>query len=731
MTAPPDTAAAGPWMSETPTPETSESVSPDMLARVWARIKEHKVIQWTLGYLAAALALAHGAELVSQGFEWPHAIFRIVIALLVLGLPIAVALAWYHGHRGLRRVSQGEAMIVSLLLIICAVLLVVFVQPPAEREATSAGDTKAANATAEKTSSLVVPAGSAALKPSGKPRIAILPFENLSPDPDNAFFTDGMHEEILSTLANAAPGLEVVSRTTMMLYRAAPKPVAEIAEELGATHILEGTVRRAGDHVRLTLQLIDGASDKHIWSQDYDRTLKDALALQSEVASEVAAQLSVQLAPHAQAAGAPTTDPVAYDLYLKARLALGQLVAVQPIAPYRDVEALLTKAIARDRDFTLAYVERFSLHLLFFLLNYDPSQERLDLAGADLDAARRLAPNHPSVIAAEAQYAAFAEGNFDRALSLFAEAERRGLADPNLLQREASLLNMVGRHEEALALYARLVPLDPGNAYLLLTWELDLVAAHQPAEAFRVLDLARAHLSAGLLERVDTTHALQRFWFTGRFEPDSVDNVLNFPVSPDNESVSGSFLRARHRYREIIERLDKSGEDSIRITLIANLPAFAVGRMPIADLRGWVHLLLDDDAAAARDGRAVSAFVEKQEEAEWNAWFLRLLTADARLFSGDQEGSTTAAREALAMAASRRSLFDRTLAKYLAAQVLAWSNAKDEAIDLLEELGQPSSALAPGLITRDPVFTVPLEGNARYKALSQKLETQMAATKLE
>jgi TolB-like protein len=128
-----------------------------------------------------------------------------------------------------------------------------------------------------------------------KPRIAILPFENLSLDPANAFFADGLHEQIVATLSNRTPGLEVISRTTMMTYRN-PKPVELIAKELGATHVLEGSVRREGDTVRLTLQLIDARTDDHIWSQDYDRTLRSALALESDVASEVAAQLSVRLA---------------------------------------------------------------------------------------------------------------------------------------------------------------------------------------------------------------------------------------------------------------------------------------------------------------------------------------------------------------------------------------------------------------------------------------------------
>jgi len=121
------------------------------------------------------------------------------------------------------------------------------------------------------------------------PRLAILPFENLSPDPNNAFFTDGLHEEIISTLAERVPGIEVISRTTMMSYRAnPPKPLTVVAHELNASHLLEGSVRRVGNRIRLTLQLIDARTDGHIWSASYDRTLADALSLESQIAEEIA-----------------------------------------------------------------------------------------------------------------------------------------------------------------------------------------------------------------------------------------------------------------------------------------------------------------------------------------------------------------------------------------------------------------------------------------------------------
>ena len=139
-------------------------------------------------------------------------------------------------------------------------------------------------------------------------RIAVLPFENLTSDPADAFFTDGMHEEILSTLAGRAPDLEVISRTTMMLYRATPKPVRQIAKELGVTHVLEGTVRRDGNKVRVTLQLVDARNDRQLWMESYDRTLADAMTLQTEVATQVTSKLALRLSAN-PARPAPPDSP--------------------------------------------------------------------------------------------------------------------------------------------------------------------------------------------------------------------------------------------------------------------------------------------------------------------------------------------------------------------------------------------------------------------------------------
>jgi len=346
---------------------------------------------------------------------------------------------------------QFAALGAVLVLIAVGVFVLVFSRGGAERPASAAAPEAQTPPSTRLTGSPASPRESTAPQAStpAKPRIAILPFENLSPDPNNAFFTDGMHEEILTALANGAPGLEVISRTTMDSYKGKPVSVEQLAKDLNCTYVMEGSVRREGNEVRLTLQLIDASNDSHVWAQDYDRKLVSAMTLQSEVAKQVATQLSVQLTPSAQDIASPTTDPLVYDLYLKARLALQRLSNNDTISAWRTVEQQLDQAIKLDPNFTDAYLQRFDLHVFMFLQNYDTSPEILAQIQADLAAAQRLAPANADVLIAEAQWAEL-DQDFDRALALLAEAEAKGQASAEALLLNADILVRKGLAPDAL-----------------------------------------------------------------------------------------------------------------------------------------------------------------------------------------------------------------------------------------------------------------------------------------
>jgi TolB-like protein len=681
----------------------------------WARIKEHKIIQWALGYLATALALTHSEELIARAFDWPEFISRALIVVLALGLPLAITLAWYHGHRASRHISGAEASILAVLLLIGAGILGLFVRP---REGLQVAPIHAVTRTTQKlpeTSS--VPA---------KPRIAVLPFENLSPDPANAFFTDGLHEEIISTLSNRAPELEVISRTTMMTYRT-PKPVQEIARELGATHVLEGSVRREGNAVRLTLQLINARIDQHVWSHDYDRTLKSALTLESDVANEVASQLAVQLAARASSLNPPTRDPQAYDLYLKARLEMmtSVLGPGTPLEVLRKIEQLLSDALVRDPNFARAHAQRAGARGLEFVYNYDTPQHAMPLVQEDLAAAERLTPDDPEVLFGKATYQHFFERDSRSGAAILEAAGTEGLA-PVWLAFSSEIFNFSGRFDEAIKRTQHALALDPKNRVVYAESIIALTLARRPTEALQVATLGAAEFPdtfrswrASIIWTETGTGPPVAFFFPGavsEITPDSDARTVNNALFP---------LRLEHRYQEMTAYLGRTNAKTIR-------GEFTLGRVPVAELRGWAHLLLGDRTAAVRDGHEVLDFVAHTGETKWNRAFLTLLAAEGYTFIGDRTRAIATAGKALELG---QWLMERQVAQPLAACVYAWSGADDAAAALLEQISTQIPAVIllgePATIARDPLYTVPLAGNARYQTLRAKLEAQMAATKLE
>jgi hypothetical protein len=188
--------------------------------------------------------------------------------------------------------------------------------------------------------------------------------------------------------------------------------------------------------------------------------------------------------------------------------------------------------------------------------------------------------------------------------------------------------------------------------------------------------------------------------------------------------VRGQFAEAR-------KLLDDAHRDSVRHALIGMLFVNGIGRVPIAEMRGFIDLLLRDEAAAVQDGHRVLEFAAHQEKTDWNRWFLRALEAEGLVLTGEHEQALEAAREAIQLAAQTKLPQQVAVAKSLAARVLAWGGAQDESARMLEDLSVATPGLAPAYITRDPIYNVPLADNPRYQALKAKLEAQMAATKLE
>jgi len=296
----------------------------------------------------------------------------------------------------------------------------------------------------------------------------VLPFENLSGNQENAFFTVGVQGEILANLAKVAD-LKVISHTSVMLYKSgSPRNLREIGQQLGVAHVLEGSVQRAVNRVRVTAQLVDARTDAHLWAQTYDRDLADVFAIQSEIAQKIADQLQAKLSPKEKSAitKRPTSDLVAYDLYLQAK----ELLYGQNINPIRRQEQdafkavqLLDQAVARDPAFLLAHCQLAYAHDLIYWFTFDHTKTRLGLAETSVRAAVRLQPDSGETHLAQAIHFYWGYLNYDWAREELEKAESALPNNAEIFQFLGLIDRRQGRWEEAIRNLERAVNLDPRN----------------------------------------------------------------------------------------------------------------------------------------------------------------------------------------------------------------------------------------------------------------------------
>jgi TolB-like protein/class 3 adenylate cyclase/Flp pilus assembly protein TadD len=300
--------------------------------------------------------------------------------------------------------------------------------------------------------------------------IAVLPFENLSDDKENAYFTEGVGEEILTDLAKIAD-LKVISRTSVMQYRNAVRHnLREIGEQLGVAHVLEGSVQRRGGRVRVSAQLIDARTDAHLWAEHYDRPLDDVFAIQSEVAQAIADQLNARLSPAEKEAikQRPTADLVAYDLYLRAE-ALRVVTSFNARLKENLLEAtrLLEQAIARDPTFFLAYCRLAEAHDLIYFFGSDHTPARLALANTAIQSALHLRPNSGEAHLALAQHFYRGYRDYEHALAELTLARRTLPNDPQVFELIGFITRRQGRWDESTLDLERALELDPRNLFFL------------------------------------------------------------------------------------------------------------------------------------------------------------------------------------------------------------------------------------------------------------------------
>jgi TolB-like protein/class 3 adenylate cyclase/Tfp pilus assembly protein PilF len=325
--------------------------------------------------------------------------------------------------------------------------------------------------------------------------IAVLPFENLSRDPDNAFFTDGVQDEILTDLAKVAD-LKVISRSSVMQYKSGvARDLRKIGQELGVAHLLEGSVQRVANRVRVNAQLIDARNDAHLWAQTYDRDLADVFAIQSEISKAIADQLQAKLSPAEKSAieQRPTNDVAAFDLYSRAKnLMLTTAFSAIAAKNFNEAISLLNQALQRDPSFFVAQCELARAHDQLYALGLDHTPERLATAGAAVEAAIRLRPEAGESHLVRAQHLYYGYRDYDGALKELELARQTLPNSAEILELTGYILRRRGKSEEGLQFIQRALDVDPRNFYTLGQIALSYGFLKRYPEEAAVLDRALA-----------------------------------------------------------------------------------------------------------------------------------------------------------------------------------------------------------------------------------------------
>jgi serine/threonine-protein kinase len=333
------------------------------------------------------------------------------------------------------------------------------------------------------------------LRASPAKSIAVLPFDNLSRDPNNVYFADGVQDEILTKLARVAD-LKVISRTSVMQYKSGiVRDLRKIGHDLGVANVLEGTVQRSGNRVRLNAQLVDSRTYRQLWGETYDRDLADVFAIQSEIAEQIVSQLKSKLSPQEKAAieQKPTTDLAAHDLYIRAKtLAATALFSTPLRESLIEAVRLLNQAIERDPGFALAYYQLAHAHDQLYFSGSDHTPARLAMADAAIQSLTRLLPNSGEAHLALAKHLYWGYRDYDRARDELKLAQKSLPNDPLSFEILGYIDRRQGRWAESTKNLEHAIELDPQNRSVLEQLANSYLCLRRYADAQRVLDHAIA-----------------------------------------------------------------------------------------------------------------------------------------------------------------------------------------------------------------------------------------------
>jgi TolB-like protein/Tfp pilus assembly protein PilF len=428
------------------------------------RLKQRKLVQWALAYAAAAFALIQVLDIVAQRFGWSESMERFTIVAMAFGFFVTLVLAWYHGERGAQKTTSTELLILALLLTIGGVVAWRLAPAPATTKADVASSSPGVGSLA----ATAIPGKS----------IAVLPFVNMSGDPKNDYFSDGITEEILNALAQL-PDLKVAARTSAFAFKGKNEDLRKVGQELDVSSVLEGSVQTVGDEVRITVQLIDTVSGYHRWSEKYDRKLTSIFAVEDEISKAIAERLQVQFAGSDQRplVARRSVDSRAHEFYLRG---LPLIAARGP--GLREAAANFQQAVAIDPDYAQAWAALAETQMLLPHYFLEPRDTAFPAGEAAARRALAIDPNTASAYVALAMMYRIQWKWLD-ADAAFQHALQIAPGDAEAIDQYGQFLLAEGRLDEALAQIDRAQRLDPLSGIIAATRINVLTGVHRFEDA--------------------------------------------------------------------------------------------------------------------------------------------------------------------------------------------------------------------------------------------------------
>ena len=668
----------------------------------FAELKRRNVYKVAVAYIVAGWALSQGIAQVFPVFDVPGWVVRLIVVVLIIGFPFALIFAWAFEitSEGVKSTEEADAMPPSArpknrawiyVIVIGAVvsLALFFIGYHAGNKSASSDNDKS---------------------------IAVLPFQSLSEDKNDAYFADGVQDQILTNLAKVSD-LKVISHTSVRQYETgAERNLREIGRQLGVAYIVEGSVQRSGDRLRINATLINARTDAHIWAETYDRTAADLFAIQSDLAQSIVTQLKAKLSPKqkAEMEERPTQDLVAFELYLQAKAIIDSYINATDVrAALLQALKSLDEAIKRDPNFVSAYCYAARANDLLFFFDLDPTPERISLADHAVKAALRLRPDSAEAHFARADYYFRCLRDYDRAQEELAIA-RPGLPNSSPFFILSGYINRRRNHfADAERDFSTAFALDPRNpnAYNLLgdTYALQ----RRFPEAVHVSDNV---LAAG--EQVPIVRFRRATnWLYGTGDTRPLRDIL--AKFPDMEFAGGQTPN-----RVWMAILDGNYAEAERVLAASPRQDFQDIDFSFYYPKAWFEAMIArakgdsvGAVAAFRECRAIleQRLVVKPEHARTIAV---LAQVDAGL--GQKELAIREAQHAIDLMPISKDIYDGALVLEGLAQVYTWSGEPDRAIELVQKLVSMPSYINYGRLKLHPLWS-PLRGDPRFEKIVTSL----------